>query len=82
MVMVTAGMIQRCAYLDSLALEGLIRKNYPNDVVIRSQFMGINNQNQFVYTITYPDQLRNEHFCTARICVWENGSGELVADYD
>lgn len=80
MVMVTAGMIQRCAYLDSLTLEGLIRKNYPNDVVIRSQFMGINNLNQFVYTITY--QLSRESVCTTNICVWENGSGELVADYD
>lgn len=78
--MITASQIQRYAYLDSITLERLIQENYPTDVVLRSQFLGINSDNRFVYSITYPDQLRGRP-CTAKIHVWENGSGEMVADY-
>jgi hypothetical protein len=79
-MMITANTIRQYAYLDSLTLQRLIQKSYPFDVVLLSEFIGINSDEQFIYTITYPDQLRGRP-CTARICVWENDSGEMAADY-
>jgi hypothetical protein len=80
-MMITANAIRQYAYLDALTLERLIQKNYPYDKVLLSEFIGINSDKQFIYKITYPDDLHSGRLSTTRICVWENGSGEMVADY-
>jgi len=79
--MISADMIRRCAYLHNLTLEGLLRKEYPNDSVLRSEFLGITNGGQFAYKIVYPDEDAKNGMAVTKIFVWENGSGELVADY-
>jgi|694.fasta_scaffold10146_9 hypothetical protein len=79
--MISADTIRRCAYLHNLTLEGLLRKEYPTDTVLRSEFLGISNGHQFVYKIVYPDPDAENGMAVGKIFVWENGSGELVADY-
>jgi hypothetical protein len=80
-MMITANAIRQYAYLDALTLERLIQKNYPYDKVLLSEFIGINSDKQFIYKITYRQIERGSHLSTTRIAVWENGSGEMVADY-
>ncbi len=78
--MITANAIRQYAYLDALTLERLIQKNYPCDRVLLSDFIGINSDYQFVYSIYYPDPLCGG-LSVAMVYVWQNGSGEMVADY-
>jgi hypothetical protein len=77
--MISADTIRRCAYLHSLTLEAALRKSYPKDSVLRSEFLGISNGDQFVYSIVYPGD--DGIAMTGKVFVWENPKGELVADY-
>jgi len=80
--MITADTIRRCSQLDSIDLENLLRKSFPQDVVEKSQFLGISNGDQFVYRITYPDpHLDGRGSSMTKVFVWEKGNGELVAEY-
>lgn len=79
--MITADNIRRCAYLHSLTLEAALRKSYPEDSVLRSEFLGISNGNQFVYKIVYPDQDAQNGMAVTKVFVWQDHNGELVADY-
>ena len=79
--MITAETLRRCAYLHSLTLEGLLRKTYRNDQVLRSEFLGITNGGQFCYKIVYPDQDAKNGMATTKVYVWEDHNGELLADY-
>lgn len=80
-MMITAETLRHCAYLHSLTLEGLLRKHYPEDRVLRSEFLGITNGNQFCYKIVYPDQDAKHGMATTKVFVWRAPNGELVADY-
>ena len=80
-MMITAETLRHCAYLHSMTLEGLLRKNYPKDSVLRSEFLGITNGNQFCYRIVYPDHLTEKGTATTKVFVWQDSNGELVADY-
>lgn len=71
--------MRRCAYLHSLALESALRKTYPEDKVLRSEFLGISNGEHFVYKIVYPGFGGVPK--TAKVFVWEDKEGELIADY-
>jgi hypothetical protein len=77
--MISADTLRRCAWLNSLTLEQVLRKNYPKDSVLRSEFLGISNGEQFVYSIVYPGD--DGIAMTGKVFVWENSTGELVADY-
>ncbi len=79
--MISADTIRRCAYLHNLTLEAALRKSYPKDSVLRSEFLGISNGEQFVYKIVYPDEDAKNGMATTKVFVWENTKGELVADY-
>ncbi len=79
--MISADTIRRCAYLHNLTLEAALRKSYPNDRVLRSEFLGISNKNQFVYKIVYPDTDAKSGMATTNIFVWEDTDGSLVVDY-
>jgi len=79
--MITADTIRRCSNLDSITLERLLRKSYPKDLVIRSEFLGISNGDEFVYKIVYPDQYGDMGISTTKVFVWEKGNSELSADY-
>ncbi len=79
--MLTAETIRRCAYIDTIALEKLLRKSYPKDSVIRSEFLGITNGQQFAYKIVYPDEDAKNGMAVTKVFVWQDNNGELVADY-
>ncbi len=79
--MISADTIRRCAYLHNLTLEAALRKSYPKDTVLRSEFLGISNGNQFVYKIDYPDTDTKSGMATTKVFVWEDTNGNLVADY-
>ena len=79
--MITADTIRRCAYLDSITLERLLRKSYPKDEVLRSEFLGITNGGQFAYKIVYPDQDGNMGMSVTKVFVWQDNNSELTADY-
>lgn len=79
--MITAELLRKCSWLDTITLEKLLRKTYSKDSVLRSEFLGISNGNQFCYKIVYPDQDAKNGMATTKIYVWEDHNGELLADY-
>lgn len=79
--MITAETLRRCAYLHNLTLEAALRKSYPKDSVLRSEFLGITNGGQFAYKIVYPDEDAKNGMAVTKVFVWEDNNGELVADY-
>lgn len=80
--MISADSIRKGAWLSSMTLESLLRKSYPNDHVIRSDFLGITNSGQFCYQIGYQDiDLAEQGLTYCKVFVYENSNGELVAAY-
>lgn len=76
--MITAETMTRCSYLDTITLEGVLRKSYPKDTVLSSKFTGVTNGGQFCYRISYPDDGAVKH-CS--VFVWVDEEGFLQADY-
>jgi hypothetical protein len=76
--MITVDTLRRCAWLDTITLEMIIRKNYPKDTVLAADFVGISNGGQFVYNVAFPGEDGVEK---AKVFVWQDNDGELVADY-
>lgn len=62
--MITAEKIRRLAYLDTIALETAVRKNYPKDKFISCRFLGITNAGQFCYEALYFDNIEGENLPT------------------
>lgn len=79
--MILADTVRRCAYLSSLQLEVLIRKNYPEDIVQFANFIGITNGGQFCYDITFPDADAKNGLGRGKVFVEVDQFGELKADY-
>ncbi len=79
--MITAETLRQCAYLDTITLEKLLRKSYPKDSVLRSEFVGITNGGQFAYKVVYPDQDADKGMAVTKVFVWRDNNGHLVADY-
>jgi hypothetical protein len=77
--MISVDTLRKCSFLSSSVLEQILRKRYPDDTVQRSEFLGISNGEQFVYSIVFPglDGLPQN----AKLYVWQGSNGELVADY-
>ena len=78
--MITAETLRRCAYLDNISLEKILRKNYPKDTIIRSEFVGITNGGQFAYKIVYPDEDAKNGMAVTKIFVWLKDD-QLQVDY-
>ena len=79
--MITAETLRQCAYLDTISLENILRKTYPKDSLIRSEFLGITNGQQFAYKIVYPDEDAKNGMAVTKVFVWRDSNGSLVADY-
>ena len=78
--MITADTLRQCAYLSTTTLEALIRKGYPKDRVVTSEFVGITNGGQFCYKIQYPSEHEKDKLALGKIFVWlENNT--LRAEY-
>ena len=81
--MITARSIRKGSWLSASAIEKLIRKSYPEDMILSATFLGVSNHNQFVYECGYPDYLRPQRSGLAycKVFVYEGADGELVAEY-
>jgi hypothetical protein len=79
--MISVDTLRKCSFLSSPQLEQILRKRFPNDCVTRSEFLGISNGEQFVYSIAFPDPDAKNGLETAKLYVWQGSNGELVADY-
>ncbi len=79
--MITAEVLRKCAYLNSMSLEELLRKSYPEDMVVKSEFLGISNGGQFVYKVAYPDSDSPSGMSTDKVFVWQDSNGQILADY-
>ena len=78
--MITAEKITKCAYLNSVQLESLLRVNYPKDVLIASKFLGITNGGQFCYFISFPDDEEKGGIAHTKVFVQTNSQGNLTCD--
>lgn len=80
--MITVDTLRKCSWLDSITLEGLIRKSYPEDHVLTSEFVGITNGGLFCYQIGYQDPDLNEQGLTyCKVFVGIDSTGQVTADY-
>ena len=77
--MITAETLRKCSFLDSITIEKALRKSYPKDKVLRSEFVGITNGGQFCYSIVYPGD--DGIAMTSKVFVWQDSNDQLVADY-
>ncbi len=79
--MITVETLEKCSKLDSITLQSLLRKHYPQDRVLNSKFVGISNAREFVYSITYPYEGIPHNSGKTKVFVTYLPNGELVADY-
>lgn len=80
--MITVDTLRKCSWLDSITLEGLIRKSYPEDHVLTSEFVGITNGGQFCYQVGYQDPDLNEQGLTyCKVFVGIDSAGQVTAEY-
>lgn len=80
--MITVDTLRRCSFLNSLTLEALLRKSYPKDRVLTSEFVGITNGGQFCYQIGYQDpELNGQGLTYCKVYVSVNSENEVEADY-
>lgn len=78
--MITEYKIRKLAYLDTATLEEALQKNYPEDRILQSKFLGITNGRQFCYQILYYDDNYGEDRFT-KVFVDLSPSEEPIADY-
>ena len=78
--MITEYKIRKLAYLDVVALEKALQKNYPKDRVLQNKFLGISNGGQFCYEIMYFDRDEDDN-CYTKVFVDLDESEEPIAQY-
>ena len=79
--MITVDTLRRCAWLSGVHLEELLRKSYPEDVILGADFVGISNGGQFCYNVTHPDGDSPTGVARSKVFVWQESNGEIRADY-
>lgn len=80
--MITVDTLRKCSWLDTVTLERILRKRYPNDHVITSEFVGISNGGEFCYKIGYQDiDLAGQGLTYCKVFVKLNDNDEPVAEY-
>ena len=78
--MITVDSIVRCSGLTTQEVEQALKKNYPQDSIRTSKFIGITNTGEFAYKCHYFDRYEGMEQMI-KVFVWEKGNGELVAQY-
>lgn len=76
--MITVDTLRKCAFLNTLTLEEILRRDYPEDRIVTSQFVGITNAGGFAYDCMFPGEDGLER---VKVFVNITDTGELVADY-
>ena len=79
--MISTKSIAKCSTLSTEQLQAIIRKDYPEDLFMTSEFLGINRDQNFVYKVSYPCSESKTGIGTSKVFVWENHLEDLVADY-
>lgn len=80
--MITVDTLRRCSWLDRITLESLLRKNYPSDRVVTSDFVGITNGGEFCYKIGYQDpELNGQGLTFCKVYVTVNDKDQVEAYY-
>lgn len=80
--MITERKINRLAYLATPSLERALQRNYPEDHVLTSKFLGITNGGQFCYQIGYQDiDLAGQGLTFCKVFVDLDANEEPVAEY-
>lgn len=79
--MISVDTITKLAFLNTLTLEEALRKNYPKDKIVQSNFVGITNGGQFCYGISYPDENSKSGLSRTKVFVTLDTDGKLTADY-
>ncbi len=76
--MISVETLRRCSFLNTVSLEKILRRSYPQDRIVQSNFIGITNSGDFAYDCMFPGEDGLE-----RVKVFVNiaDTGELVADY-
>jgi len=76
--MIYASEIETLAKLDTMAVESALRRNYPQDSLTFSKFVGITNGGQFAYRCKYKEDSEESQVA---VYVFRNNDGDIVADY-
>ncbi|NBW18814.1 MAG: hypothetical protein EBR82_63650 [Caulobacteraceae bacterium] len=76
--MIYAFEIETLAKLDTGAVESALRRNYPQDRLTFSKFVGITNGGQFAYRCKYKEDGEESQVA---VYVFRNNDGDIVADY-
>ena len=76
--MIYASEIETLAKLDTMAVESALRRNYPQDCITSSKFVGITNGGQFAYRCKYKE---DGEVSQVAVYVFRNNDGDIVADY-
>ena len=67
--MITEFKIKRCAYLDTITLEGAMQRNgYKDAKFTQNKFLGITNAGQFCYEVMYFDD-EQDSYCYTKVFV-------------
>jgi hypothetical protein len=78
--MITADTIRRCAYLSTDQLENILRKSYPEDKILLSTFLGINNSGEFTYECMYFNDIEGK-YQVCKVFVHVDNTNTMIADY-
>lgn len=79
--MITVDNLRKCMFLNTITLEDILRKNYPKDRIVQSNFVGITNGGQFCYDISYPDDTSKSGLSPGKVFVSLDTTGNLTAEY-
>lgn len=79
--MISADTLRKCAFLSQVHIEPVLRKKYPDDIVLKADFVGISNAGQFCYNIIYPDENSINGVSHTKVFVWLDDQGNVEADY-
>jgi len=78
--MITSEQITKAGFLNTIQLEKLIQKNYPEDKFMSTKFLGITNGKEFAYKITYLNELEGK-VEAGTVFVSIDQAGKLQAEY-
>jgi hypothetical protein len=76
--MISAKEIDILSKLDTGAIEFALRRNYPQDRLSVSKFVGITNGGQFAYRCKYKEDGEESQVA---VYVSRNNDGDIVAEY-
>ena len=80
--MISVDTLRKCSFLSTIALEEILRKSYPKDRVLQSEFVGITSGRQFCYQIGYQDpDLKDQGLTYCKVYVYVDHAGNIVAEY-